>query len=87
MKKLYIAIVILISIAFTNKALSQGPPITGDKPVMLGANSWVVKTLTEIRNTETGTFTAAPIMLHYLPTANSLIGVHIPFVNTNSGQR
>jgi hypothetical protein len=82
MKKTYIVIGILISIAFANIGLAQGPPITGDKPVMLGANSWLVKTLTEIRNTESGTFTAAPIMVHYLPTANSLVGIHIPFVST-----
>lgn len=69
-------------VLFQIKAFSQGPPITGDKPVMLGADSWVIKNLTEIRNTEDGTFVAAPLMLHYLPTANSLIGVHVPFVNT-----
>ncbi len=82
MKKIILAIGILYCIACANRVFAQGPPITGDKPIMLGANSWVVKTLTEIRNTESGTFTAAPIMVHYLPTANSLVGIHIPFVNT-----
>jgi hypothetical protein len=62
---------------------AQGPPITGDKPIMLGANSWVVKTLTEIRNTEQGTFTRAPLIVHYLPTSNTLVGLHLPFVNAN----
>lgn len=82
MKNLCTAIVILMSVAISNKGLTQGPPITADKPVMLGANSWILKTLTEIRNTEGGTFTSAPIMIHYLPTANSLVGIHIPMVNT-----
>ncbi len=77
----------LLLLLFCNiTGIAQGPPITGDKPVMLGANSWVVKTLTEIRSTEEGTFTKAPLMVHYLPTANTLIGVHIPFVNTRFDQ-
>jgi hypothetical protein len=75
-----VGLLILLCIGINSYA--QGPPITGDKPVMLGANSWVVKSLTEIRNTENGTFVAAPLMVHYLPSANSLIGVHLPFVNT-----
>lgn len=60
---------------------AQGPPITGDKPIMLGGNSFTTKTLTEIRFTERGRFTYVPLMLHYLPTSNSLIAVHIPFIN------
>ena len=59
----------------------QGPPITADKPIMLGGNSFTVKTLTEIRKTERGTFTYIPLMLHYLPTANSLVAVHLPYIN------
>ena len=69
--------------AFGQAAWSQGPPITGDKPVMLGENTWLVKSLTEIRFTDQGDFFKAPLMVHYLPSANSLIGVHIPFINTN----
>lgn len=64
-------------------SLAQGPPITGDKPIMLGANSWVAKTLTEIRSTKEGVFTKAPLMIHYLPASNALIGVHLPFVHYN----
>ena len=59
----------------------QGPPITADKPIMLGGNSFTVKTLAEIRKTERGTFTYIPLMLHYLPTANSLVAVHLPYIN------
>lgn len=81
MKNLIIWTLLLIGIS-QNSAFSQGPPITGDKPVMLGANSWILKTLTEIRNTESGTFISAPMMVHYLPSANSLLGIHIPFVHT-----
>jgi len=43
----------------------------------------VVKTLTEIRHTEYGTFTYAPLMVHYLPTSNSLVAVHLPMVFRN----
>ncbi len=62
---------------------AQGPPITADKPIMLGGKSFTAKTLTEIRTTERGTSVYVPVMLHYLPTANSLIAIHIPFVRTN----
>jgi hypothetical protein len=66
-------------------AEAQGPPITADKPIMLGGNSFTMKTLTEIRNTERGTAIYVPVMLHYLPTSNSLIALHIPYVNYNLG--
>ena len=60
--------------------VAQGPPITSDKPIMLGANSIVVKTLTEIRNTEFGTFSKIPLMIHYLPSSNTLVGIYTPLV-------
>ncbi len=63
------------------KAYPQGPPITADKPIMLGGNSFTTKTLTEIRNTERGTAIYVPLMLHYLPTSNSLVAIHIPYIN------
>jgi len=62
---------------------AQGPPITADKPIMLGGNTVIVKTLTEIRNTTQGTFTKIPLMLHYLPSANTLVAVHIPWTHFN----
>ena len=64
-------------------ALAQGPPITADKPIMLGGNSFTVKTLTETRVTERGTSFYAPLMLHYLPSSNSLIALHLPYVSYN----
>jgi hypothetical protein len=63
------------------KAISQGPPITADKPIMLGGKSFTTKTLTEIRSTERGTAIYVPLMLHYLPTSNTLVAVHLPYVN------
>lgn len=69
---------------------AQGPPITADKPIMLGGNSVILKTLTEIRNTNEGTFVRIPVMAHYLPSSNSLVAVHTPIVfynfNDNSGR-
>jgi|GEM_PF-4429717 len=76
----YIIYVVVVVFAFA-KAYSQGPPITADKPIMLGGKSFTMKTLTEIRNTERGTIVYTPVMLHYLPTANSLIALHIPYTN------
>lgn len=76
---------ILVSIVFgillSGSLLAQGPPITADKPIMLGGNSFTTKTLIEIRNTDRGTAFYAPLMLHYLPTSNSLVAVHIPYLS------
>jgi len=74
---------ILLALVVTGMGVlgAQGPPITADKPIMLGSESVILKTLTEIRNTDDGTFTRVPIMFHYLPTSNSLIAVHIPWTH------
>lgn len=77
-----ILMVVLMTI-LNHVAWSQGPPITGDKPVMLGENTWLIKSLTEMRFTDQGDFVKAPLMAHYLPSSNSLIGIHIPFISSN----
>lgn len=77
--KTYFWPLVIVLLGF-GKAEAQGPPITADKPIMLGGNSFTTKTLTEIRKTERGTFTYIPVMLHYLPTSNSLIAVHLPYL-------
>ncbi|WP_438962317.1 hypothetical protein [Nonlabens sp.] len=74
----HIIMVVFVVFAFA-KAYAQGPPITADKPIMLGGNSFTTKTLTEIRNTERGTIAYIPVMLHYLPTKNSLVALHLPY--------
>ena len=71
----------LLAIGNTNTIVAQGPPITADKPIMLGSESVILKTLTEIRNTEEGTFIRIPLMAHYLPTSNSLVAIHIPWTH------
>lgn len=73
-------IFLLFSLALFTKIVAQGPPITADKPIMLGGNSFTTKTLIEIRNTDRVSAFYAPLMLHYLPTSNSLVAVHIPYV-------
>lgn len=73
-------ILMLLCGAIPNFSAAQGPPITADKPIMLGGG-YVFKTLTEIRQTTGGTFTRIPIMAHHLPSANSLVAVHIPMVH------
>lgn len=78
----HIIILGLLVLAFA-KAYSQGPPITADKPIMLGGGSFTMKTLTEIRNTERGTIIYTPVMLHYLPTKNTLVALHIPYTSYN----
>ncbi len=59
---------------------AQGPPITSDKPIMLGAGSYTVNSLVQIRNLNKGTFTYIPVMLDYLPSSNILVGIEIPYV-------
>ena len=58
---------------------AQGPPITADKPIMLGGKTIILKTLTEILTTNQGTFVNAPLMMHYVLSSNSLVALHIPF--------
>ncbi|MBX2816737.1 MAG: hypothetical protein KTR24_12090 [Saprospiraceae bacterium] len=79
MKK-QIVLLLLLGAACTSWA--QGPPITADKPIMLGGG-YIIKTLTEVRSTEGGTFTRFPLMVHYLPSANSLVALHAPLVFHN----
>ncbi len=67
--------------AFGLQLLAQGPPITGDKPIMLSGSTKVIKTLTEVRKMEEGTVVSVPLMFHYLPTSKILLGVHLPYVN------
>jgi len=79
--KNYISILLLLSsIATTVDLSAQGPPITADKPIMLGGGTMILQSLVESRSTTQGHFTAIPIVYHYLPTSNSLIGLHLPFV-------
>ncbi len=78
MKYIYLSLFLVMSFVKTN---AQGPPITADKPIMLGGNSFTTKTLIEIRNSERGSIVYAPLMLHYLPTSNSLFAVHLPYVD------
>ncbi len=72
---------IVAFLVVTTSLLSQGPPITADKPIMLGGGSLTTKTLVEIRNTERASAVYMPLMLHYLPTSNSLVAVHIPYLD------
>ncbi len=66
---------------------AQGPPILGDKPIMLGAKRIVFKTLTEFRVLPDGWALKAPAMVHYLPTSNTLVGLYIPLVVSGLGDQ
>lgn len=74
--------ILFINIFILHTSFSQGPPITGDKAIMLGEQTFIVKTLSESLKTDQGTFNYFPFMVHYLPTSNSLVAVHIPYVST-----
>lgn len=73
----------LIAVYLCSSALAQGPPITADKPIMLGSGSIIVKTLSQIMTTDEGSFSSVPLMVHYLPTSNSLVAVHVPLTSFN----
>ncbi|MCW1954085.1 MAG: hypothetical protein KIH80_007950 [Flavobacteriia bacterium] len=62
-------------------AFAQGPPITADKPIMLGGGSFTAKTLIEHRKTDGGTFRYSPLMLHYVIHSNALVALHIPRIS------
>lgn len=83
MKSIVGSLLLVIFLLTASSAIAQGPPILGDKPIMLGANRVVIKTLSELRRTKEGTFLRAPIMAHYLPTSNMLVGAYIPMVYYN----
>lgn len=65
-------------------SFAQGPPITTDKAIMLGEQTIIVKTLTEFLSTEQGNYSYAPLMIHYLPTSNSLVAIHIPYTSSDT---
>lgn len=74
---------LMLAFAFVGIALAQGPPITADKPIMLSEGSMLLKTLTEVRKTDFGTFTRAPLMFHYVFSRKIIAAVHVPHVRYN----
>lgn len=73
-------VVWMFLLLFFRPGVAQGPPITGDKPIMAGSNSWTFRNLTEIRHTERGDFLRLPLELDYIPVSNFLVGVQLPLV-------
>ena len=83
MKKIFNYTLLVLLLGFSLESKAQGPPITADKPIMLGSKSVILKTLTEIRSQGDGLYTRVPLMIHYLPTSNSLIAIHVPYIKYN----
>jgi hypothetical protein len=77
-----IALVVMVFVC--RIATAQGPPITGDKPIMLAPGNMVFKTLTEIRQTERGTYIRAPFTVNYIVASNTLISASIPYVSSDN---
>ena len=76
--KILLALTGFLAFAFMN---AQGPPITSDNPIMLGGGSFTARSLVEIRNTQRGTVVYIPMSLQYLPTANSLVAINLPYMD------
>ncbi len=83
MKNLCYAGVMAVILFTTTIALAQGPPILGDKAIMLGAKRTIIKTLNEVRFSSIGIFSKSYLMGHYLPTSNTLFAIHLPFISYN----
>jgi len=81
MKNIIIVIGLYISASLFSQLTAQGPPITADKPIMLGGKTMILRSLAEARSTTQGDFLAIPIIYHYLTSSNSLIGLHVPLVS------
>lgn len=63
--------------------LSQGPPITGDGPILLGAHATILRSSTELYILkEKNFFFKSELQANYLPTSNTLLAVHLPIVFT-----
>ncbi len=84
MKPFIKSLIALLLFCITQNLHAQGPPITGDKPIMLGAKRIVLKTLSEYRVMENGDYLHAPFMIHYLPTSSTLLGLHVPLIWSDS---
>lgn len=83
MKIVFVILLILGSLTWRNTALAQGPPITMDKAIMLGQGRTVLRNLTEIKSTAQGSYSRSAFMFHYLPTNNTLVALHLPFVSAD----
>jgi len=81
MKSYIITVAIIFMIL--PKLRAQGPPITAEKPIMLGGNSLTLRNLTEIRKMQRGTFTYVPLMASYLPSEKTAVEVVLPHVSYN----
>ncbi|PKA82490.1 hypothetical protein ATE92_0620 [Ulvibacter sp. MAR_2010_11] len=79
--KYKIGLLVILFGAAGQFVVAQGPPITGDKPIMLGGNTFEVRTLTEVRNTNEGTFVKAPLMGDYIITSDISVSAVVPFVS------
>ncbi|MGB3852431.1 MAG: hypothetical protein WA958_21180 [Tunicatimonas sp.] len=60
---------------------AQGPPITVDNPIMLGARRVVIQNLTEVRYTDYGTLVRSSWRGSYRPTAHTLVALDAPLVH------
>ena len=59
---------------------AQGPPILGEKPIMLGGGSVTFRSLVEIRKMDLGTFSNVPLMVNYLPSEKTSIELILPYL-------
>lgn len=66
---------------------SQGPPILGDKPIMLAKGNIVLKTLSQYRIDKDKTVLYSPFIIHYIASKNILIGAHLPMFGLESQEQ
>lgn len=71
--------VFLLFLSISNLS-AQGPPIITDKPIMLGENRVILKTLSSLEQHKDSLFWTSPLMVHYILKPNLIVAGHIPMV-------
>ncbi len=72
--------ILMFMTLFNILAQAQGPPVTIDKPIMLGAKSLTLQSLSEYREVGERAYFVTPFKAFYLPTSDMSVGVRIPFI-------
>lgn len=80
------SVVLLLSVTWATVAWAQGPPITLDKPIMLGEKKGTVRPFIKIADNKVYDFTAFVLDADYNLTNKFAIATEVPFVFANQSK-
>ncbi len=80
MKNSLIILLTGLAVMFAGLALAQGPPITTDKPIMLGADKLTLRTLAFYRHADAASFFALPLMAEYTLSNRFELSAEVPVI-------